>query len=241
MIWRIYLQRARNLNAAGDIDGSFEMLEKMLKFRPSVSAKVLYGFYLLKRGRFEKAKDVFENHIMNDKRVYKKERKNKKGKIILNKNEMTAKTNYALCLWKNGNIDDAISMLEYVHRKMHTTDLYCNLGYLYILKGDMEKALRYNRFAYDFNPDSNGICDNLGLTYYRLGKFDEAREIYEEAENHEKQAKFPEFWYNYANVLLEFDEKEKAVTLLEKALQLEFDGFTNITYEMVENLLKTLS
>lgn len=241
MIWRIYLQKARNANASGDIELAFSHLKTMLKYRPSVSAKVLYGYYLMKKNRIAEATELFEKHIMNDRRILKPEKKNKNGKIILNKDELTAKTNYALCLWKNGNIDGAIELLEYVHRKMHTTDIYCNLGYLYILKGDLKKALRYNSFAYDFSPESNGICDNLGCTYYKMGEFKKAKEIYEEIMEHEKKPSFPECFYNYGLVLTEFSEYEKAKECFETALSLEFNGFSNVTEQDVKNALRNLS
>ena len=234
------MQKARSRNALGDIEGAFFFLEKMMKYRPSVKAKVLYGFWLLKKGRETEAKTLFEERIMTDRRVNKPERKNRKGETVLNRNEMTAKTNYALCLWKNGDIDSAISLLEYVHRKMHTTDIYCNLGYLYILKGDLKKALRYNTYAYNFSPEHNGICDNLGATYYRLGEYEKAKEMYEEIFEHEKKPKFPECYYNYGLVLKELNEKEKASECFKEALKLEFDGFTSVKRQEIENALKSL-
>ncbi|MBQ2966747.1 MAG: tetratricopeptide repeat protein [Clostridia bacterium] len=242
MIWRIYLQKARNANAKGDTDLAISYMYQMLKYRPNAKAKILLGYFLLKKNRIEQAEEIFEKHIMTDKQVLKPAKKRKKdGKIKLNKLEMSAKTNYALLLWKKGDIQKAIELLEYVHAHMRTTDLYCNLGYLYILSGDMEKALKYNLKAYDFNPNHNGICDNLAYTYYKRGEYDDALELYEEIMEHEKKPGFPECYYNYGVVLAHFGEKEKAAKQFEHALQLEFDGFCNITKEQVEDALKNLS
>ena len=63
MIWRIYLQKARNANAVGDTETAFSHMKTMLKYRPSVGAKVLYGYYLMKKNRIEEATKLFENHI----------------------------------------------------------------------------------------------------------------------------------------------------------------------------------
>lgn len=233
MIWRIYLQKARNANAVGDIKKAFFYMEKMLKFNPSVNAKVLYGYYLLKKGKTNRAKEVFEKHIMCDKRVLRKEKTNKKGLKVLNRNELSAKTNYALVLWKSGDLDGAISMLEYVQSKIKTTDLYCNLGLLYALKGDLDKALQYNLKAYDYAPQGNGICDNLGYTYYLREEYDKALEIYEEIMGHEKQPGFPDCWYNYGCVLQKLQRYDEAKQMYEKALECEFTGFSNVSKEDV--------
>lgn len=242
MIWRIYLQKARNANANGNTDLAISHLFKMLKYRPSANAKILLGYYLLKKNRINEADDVFTNHIMNDKKVNKPAKMRKKdGKIILNKTEMSAKTNYALLFWKKGELDKAIELLEYVHARMRTSDLYCNLGLMYILKGDLEKALKYNLKAYDFNPNHNGICDNLAYTYFLREEFDDALELYEEIMEHEKKPRFPECYYNYGRVLSHFGQKEKAAKQFEYALQLEFDGFSNVSRAQVEDALKNLS
>ncbi len=240
MIWRIYLQKARNVNATGDSEKAFYYLENMMKFHPSVNGKVLYGYQLLKKGYTEKAKELFEEHILCDNRVNKKEKRNKKGVLILNRNEMLAKTNYALCLWKSGDLDGAISLLQYVSRKMRTTDLYCNLGLLYILKGDLDKALEYNLKAYDYNPESNGICDNLGYTYYMRGEYDKALEIYEEILEHKKQPAFTDCWYNYGLVLQKLGRNDEARKMYEKALEFEFTAFSNATEEDVRKVIKNL-
>lgn len=240
MIWRIYLQKARNENAAGNVDKAIEYMDKMLRFHPSVNAKVLFGYYLLQHGCIKKAREVFDGFVMNDRRVLKPEKRTKDGKIKLNRREMLAKTNYALLLWKEGNIDGAVRLLEAVHSKMHTTDLYCNLGFLYILQGDLDKALAYNKEAYDFSPEHNGICDNLGCTYFMRGDFEAAKEIYEEISAHKKQPSFPECYYNYGRVLAKTGDKKGAEEMFEKALSLPFNGFSNVKKEQVEAALQEL-
>ena len=242
MIWRFYLQKARNANAKGNTLVAAEYMHKMLRFHPNAKAKILAGYFFLKKNRMEDAKIAFEQYILTDKKINKPEKIRKKdGKIVLNRTAMTAKINYALYLWKSGDLQKAIELLEFVHKRMRTTELYCNLGYLYILSGDLEKALKYNLKAYDYNPNHNGICDNLGYTYYTRGDFDAALDVYEEIMEHEKKPGFPECYYNYGTVLAHFGEKEKAAKQFEYALQLEFDGFSNVSEKQVRDALKNLS
>lgn len=241
MLWRIYLQKARNANAIGDTDTAAAYLHKMLKHRPNAKAKILAGYYFLKKNRLEEAEAVFENHIMNDKKVNKPPKVRRDGTIVMNRLEIQAKTNCALLLWKKGELDQAIEILENLYKRARSTDLLCNLGYLYILKGDLDKALEFNLKAYDFNSLHNGICDNLGYTYYMRGDFDSALDIYEEILDHPRKPMFPEYYYNYGVVLTHFGEKEEAAKQFKYALQLEFDGFSNVTRAQVEEALKNLS
>ncbi len=241
MIWRIYLQKARNANARGDVETAAQYLHKMLRFRPNAKAKILAGYYFLKKNRLDEAEAVFENYIMTDKKVNKPPKVRRDGTIIRNRLEIQAKTNCGLLFWKKGDLDQAIEILESLHKKARSTDLLCNLGYLYILKGDLDKALEFNLKAYDFNSLHNGICDNLGYTYYMRGDFESALDIYEEILDHPRKPMFPECYYNYGVVLAHFGEKEEAAKQFKHALQLEFDGFSNVTRSQVEEALKNLS
>ena len=246
MIWRIYLQKSRNANAAGDVDGAVENLEKMMKWHPNLKARVLYGYYLLKQGRTEDAERVFERYIMPLRSVRRKEKVKKKGKyqkqtyIKRNKKELLAKTNYALLLWKRGRIDEAVDMLEYVFRRMRTTVIYGNLGYLYIVQGNLEKALKFNEKAYEFAPQNNVILDNLGCTLLALGKLQEAKDVYEEMFQNEKPPKFPEAFYDYGQVKEQLGDLKGAKELYQKALTYPFSGLSNVTKEEVEQALQRL-
>ena len=69
------------------------------------------------------------------------------------------KQSHALVLWKRGDIDGAIEMLEEVHSQFISTTTYGSLGYMYIHRGKLEKALEYNLEAYEYNNDN----DNLNI------------------------------------------------------------------------------
>lgn len=240
MIWRFYLQKARNANFKGDVEEAAEYMLKMLKWHPNISSKILAGYYLLKIGKTDVARKVFENDIMTDRKVVKGDLVKSDGSIKINRDEMLAKTNYALLLWKEGELNRAIELTEYVFKRYKTTVVYSNLGYFYILKGDLEKALDFNLEAYDFAPDNNVIADNLGCTYLALGDLDEADAFYEELMAKPKPPKFPEAYYNYGLVKEKKGEFQQALELYRKAESFPFSNLSNVGKEDVEEAIERM-
>lgn len=76
--------------------------------------------------------------------------------------------NYAITVWKLGDISKAISTLEASHKKQVSSLTYQALGFLYIEAGDKEKALAYNLEAHEYDDEDPITLDNLGQTYFRL-------------------------------------------------------------------------
>jgi len=132
LIYILYSQRsifyqvlATRAYKKGDMDRASGWLEKACsaaKGRPSV--KILYGYLLLKTGKLEEAEKVFEELLNSN---------------IDNAGLLQAKSNYALVLWKKGQLKDGIKMLEDVFSNYKNTTIYGSLGYLLILDGDMNK------------------------------------------------------------------------------------------------------
>jgi len=75
---------------------------------------------LLKTGKLEEAEKVFEELLNSN---------------IDNAGLLQAKSNYALVLWKKGQLKDGIKMLEDVFSNYKNTTIYGSLGYLLILDG----------------------------------------------------------------------------------------------------------
>ena len=76
----------------------------------------------------------------------------------------------ALALWKSGSLDEATEELEEVFESGYkNTQIYQNLGILYNLGENKEKAKRFNEEAYDYNKDDNIIADNLADCYAIFG------------------------------------------------------------------------
>ena len=202
----------------GDIDKAIRWFGRAYrtgKAHPQVVTS--YAYLQLKQGRVEEAEQVLKGQM------------NKK----LSQDDLNyAKSNYALVLWKKGDLDGAISMLEEIIRDYKTTTLYGSLGYLYIVRGDLEKALEFNREAYEYNNTNAVIQDNLGQTCYMAGEYDKALEIYEKLIP--TNPGFPEAYYNYALVLLKRDMPARALANLEKSLKYKLTFLSAITREDID-------
>ena len=188
--------------------------------RPSVS----YAYILLKNADLAKAEEILQK-VLKD---------NPNSKEI-----PYTKSILALALWKKGDLDAATTMLEEVMETYKTTSVYGSLGYLLILKGDLEKALQFNLEAYEYNSTDKIILDNLGQNYYLMGMYDKSREIYEPLV--EKAPTFPEPYYNYGLLLDKLGETETALDMMRKALGCKFSYLSSISREEVETKIQETS
>ncbi len=143
----------------------------------------------------------------------------------------------ALVSWKEGNLDEAIEMLEDILEDgYHNSTVYENLGIMYNLAGDLDKALEFNLKAYDFNSDAPIICDNLAETYAKRGEYEKAAEHYKALV--EQEPRFPEAYYGYGEVLLALGRKDEAISMIEIALEKPFSYLSIRPKEYVEELLE---
>jgi len=149
------------------------------------------------------------------------------------------KSNIALVKWKKGNIDEAIEMLEKLIAEFKTTNIYVSLGYLYIAKGDLEKALEFNLEALEYNDANSIILDNLGETYYWLERYEEAEDIYEKMIN--KNPKFPEPYYHYGIVLEKLDRRDEAIQMVKTATNFKTNFLSSVTDEQITEKLNELT
>jgi len=231
LIYILYSQRsifyqvlATRAYKKGDMDRASGWLEKACsaaKGRPSV--KILYGYLLLKTGKLEEAEKVFEELLNSN---------------IDNAGLLQAKSNYALVLWKKRQLKDGIKMLEDVFSNYKNTTIYGSLGYLLILDGDMNKALNFNKEAYEYNSSDPVILDNLGYTYYKIGNIKKAEEIYRKLIG--LNPNFPEAYYNYSCVLKDLGMTESALEMAKKAKNYRLSYLSNLKEEELDNYLEEL-
>ncbi len=222
---QLYLSRPMLFNMIGSRKYSLGQTEDALNwFKKAYDTKkagprviVSYGYLLLKSAQLEKAEEVLRQ-VLNSKAA--------SGDITY------TKSIFALVLWKKGELDAAADMLLEVIQTYRTTSVYGSLGYLLILKGDLEKALQFNLEAYDYNSSDKVIQDNLGQNYYMLGMYDKSREIYEALMD--KEPAFPEPYFNYGLLLEKLGEPEKALESMKKALEYKFSYLSSIRKEDVE-------
>lgn len=219
-----YVVKANRRYDAGEKEEALKFYKKAAKMRMSpTKVKIMYGFLLLKTGHLDEA-DKELTALM-------------KGKLT-NEEKWKAKLYYAIVVWKKGDLNKAIELLEEVHENYRCTLVYQTLGLLLNLSGKLQNAIKYNKEAYDYNDDDSLILDNLGQNYYLLNQNDKAYEIYKKL--FEKEPKFPEAYYNYALVLLKNGQKEEAIEKLNQALKQNFTFLTTVSKEDIKAKLKEL-
>jgi tetratricopeptide (TPR) repeat protein len=169
-----------------------------------------------------------------------KKARTKLNMVLLNRNIKENFKNEAKCILaivcvNQGEVEEAREILDKLHKTYKNTNFYATFGFVAILTGDREYYTKINEEAYDYNKDSPVICDNYAHTLYLNGEFDQSEELYQAMI--EKTPNFPEAYFNYALVLIEKNNIEKAVEMLESALTKEFFGITTIKREQVEVML----
>lgn len=180
-----------------------------------------YGYLLLRDGQLELGKTILTKASMSAKKLEIK----KRIKALL-----------AICEWKSGDIDMAIEMTEEAMYEFETTNLYQNLGLLYVVKGDARKALEINKKAYEYNSDDPMILDNLASAYALYGDDEKAAEVYEKLL--EQNPRFPEAYYGYGQVLIKLGQREKGIEYIEKSLEKTFSFLSVLQKEEVEKMLE---
>ncbi|NLM86338.1 MAG: tetratricopeptide repeat protein [Clostridiales bacterium] len=127
--------------------------------------------------------------------------------------------NYAIAVWKLGELDKAVSTLEASHRKAPNSLTYQALGFLYIETGDAQKALDYNLEALEYDDEDGITLDNLGQIYYRLLQDkDAARPYFEKA--HEIKSKQIDTLY----FLALYDEAEGKYADAQEKIEVALEG-----------------
>lgn len=218
----LYSMKGSKAYSLGRTDEAIKWFGKAYATRKaSVRTSVSYAYILLRNGDPAKADEIL-------KQVLKENGSNVDLPYI--------KSIMALVLWKKGKVEEAVEMLEEVIKTYKTTSVYGSLGYLLILKGDLEKALQFNLGAYDYNSSDKIIQDNLGQNYYLLGMYDKANEIYKPLI--EKAPGFPEPYYGYSLLLLAMGRRDEALDYMKKALGYKFTYLSTISREEIEAKIK---
>lgn len=147
--------------------------------------------------------------------------------------------NYASCVYKMGELQKGVELLERQHAKQPNGLVYQTLGYLYVEAGDFEKALAFNQEAYEYDDEDAITLDNLGQTYYRLGNDKEAAKPYFEKALEHRPGQIDTLYF-LAQYDIEAGDKDAAKEKLNKALEGRFSPLNYATREMVEKLLQQL-
>lgn len=185
--------------------------------------KLLLGYTCLRCGQLENAR----RHLTMAKDLTKPNSSNRNR----------ANNILALVCWKEGNLADATELLEDILATGYKNSLiYENLGIMYNLGDNKEKALVFNKEAYDFNADDPIIIDNLGESYTLNGMYQEAIDLYEKLMAKEPKPHFPEAYYNYGKALKGMGRDKEALEMVEEALNKPFSYLSVRPKEEIERL-----
>lgn len=220
----LYANQATNKYNRGDFKGALTIMKKAADSdQKAFRVRGIYAYLLLKLGHTEEADTQIEIALKGA------QTQNDKNNFLMTK---------SLVLWKQGKLDESISILSDLIKVYETTGVYASLGFLYIAKGDLQQALEFNLKAREYNGKSAIILDNLGTTYILLEEYDKASEVYKEVMKLNPQ--FPEAYYNFARVLDHEGNTEKALKMANHSLSMSFWNISTIQKGEVEAFLSKL-
>lgn len=191
--------KARNIYPK-DSEKALKWFERAEKHRMNIGQMRVYAYYLLREGKVEKSEEIYKKIL-------------KAG--LKPELRLRVRADYAVLLLKTGRHDEAIEELEDVTVHFTNTTTYGTLGYLYLLKDSVRKAVNYNEEAYDYNSDDPVILDNMTQLYIKLGDYKKAKKYADELI--EKKPYFVEAYYDSAYVYMKLGEIEKAKELIDDA------------------------
>jgi tetratricopeptide (TPR) repeat protein len=204
--------------ASDKIDEANKYFERAcMCFYSPLKIKMSCCYFLLIQGELDKAEQIVESCL---------------DKKLTDDDKLNLEINHSLITWKRNDLDKAIDILMNLYNNYKTTIIYLNLGYFLILKGDYDKALKFNLEAYEYNTSDGGILDNLAQNYYCMGNHDRAIELYEKLM--ENTPSFPTAYYHYALALIKKNRFEEALNNLNKALDCKFTFLSVIKKEDIE-------
>ncbi len=219
-------RKGQSLQAKKDIKGAMEQYQAAIDGGFREPATVLrYCILLVRNGEYQKARELIveiQNSTMNE------------------DNRTTMLCTYATCVYKLGDLEKGIRVLEGRHAKAPSGLLYETLGYLYVEAGDFEKALTFNTEALDYDDEDAVTLDNLGQVYYRLSDDKETAKTYFERALAIKPGQIDTLWF-LSRYDLEAGNTAAAREKLEKAAEGRFSPLNYATREMVDKELKRLA
>lgn len=209
----------------GDTEGAMQLYKEAIdEGLQDVRYILSYTVLLIRSERYQEARDLLvkiQKYPMNA---------DSRSQLFVN---------YASCVYKMGEIQKGIELLERQHAKSPCGLVYETLGYLYVELGDYEKALAYNTEAYEYDDEDSITLDNLAQTYYRLGNDKEKAKAFFEKALEVKPGQIDTLYF-LAQYDIEAGNIEAAREKLEKALKGRFSPLNYASKAMVEDALNRL-
>lgn len=228
-------QQALTLQSKGRVDEAKAKYAEALKAGMDQPRLLLaYSVLLIRSGEFEAAKDLLV--------------KTQKAPGITADQKSQLFMNYAVCVYKLGDLEKGVSLLEKQHIHQPSGLIYQTLGYLYVEKylpekkpadddgawdEGVQKALAYLKESVDYDEDDSICLDNIGQFYYRvLGDKATAKGWFEKA--HEaKSNQIDTLWF-LAKYDVEEGNTEAALEKLETASEGRFSPLNYVTKAVVD-------
>ena len=178
-----------------------------------------YSVLLIREGEFQKARELLVQ--------------NQNNPLLTDDSRRQLYVNYAVCVYKLGDLQKGIELLERQHAKEANGLIFETLGYLYIEAGDTEKALAFNKQGMEYDDEDPITLDNLGQTYYRmLNDPEQARTYFEKA--HELKPGQIDTLYFLAQYDLAAGDREAAKEKYTQALKGRFSPLNYASREQIE-------
>lgn len=223
----IKAQSAARKYQSGDIEAAKKLYEEALGMGLKDPRYILsYSVLLLRGGEYQKARELL---VANQ------------GNPMLNaESKKQLHVNYAVCMYKLGEHDKAIRVLEGQHQKDPSGLVYQTLGYLYVATGNADKAIDYNLEALEYDDEDPITLDNIGQAYYLLKKDKAAAKEYFLKALKQKPGQIDTLYF-LAQYDIEAGDKKAAAEKLQTALEGRFSPLNHATKEMIEALLQSLN
>ncbi len=193
------------------------------KIRMNIKQMQTYAYYLMREGKVEKSEELYKKLLTAG---------------LKPELRLRIRSDYAVLLLKTGRIDEAITELEEITVHFSNTITYGTLGYLYLLKDNVRKAVNYNNEAYDYNSDDPVILDNMTQLHIKLGDYNEAKKYADELL--EKKPYFVEAYYDAAYVYMKLGDIERAKELIEDAKCCKITFMSTVKEADLEEFSKNL-
>lgn len=221
----IKARKATGRLAKGDVQGAMQLYKEAIDEGLTDMRSILsYSVLLIRAEKYQEARELLvksQKYLMTD---------DQRRQLFVN---------YASCVYKMGEVEKGIELLERQHAKQPSGAIYQTLGYLYVEAGEAEKALSFNLEAYDYDDEDSIVLDNLGQTYYRLlNDKEKAKEYFEKAiaVKHNQI----DTLYFLAQYDIEAGDNAAAKEKLELALKGNFSPLNYVTREQVEGIIRSL-
>ncbi|MGM9551051.1 MAG: tetratricopeptide repeat protein [Clostridia bacterium] len=224
----LYMFRGNSCYKKGQYKEAVNLYKKAYKTkRLSVDMEIYCGYILIKEGDMETGEKILTE--VSQKKLNDRQ-----------KNSLDA--NMAILLWKKGELDSAIDLLQSLWERCESVNVAGTLGALMLLRAredkNYEKPLEFctqanKKFTYE-----KTILANLGECYYSMGENEKAIKTFEELMDCGTTSPTPFYYYGCA--LLKADRREEGKEMFNHALRLRFTNLSTISKKTIKSALEEI-